>query len=276
MGNLIGRRRPLALSRRHCRALPVETGFARRDPDGNARPHRSIESASTTSRRAARRRPSWLPHEARRIAANTCCGSQPGRKGALSGIGRLKPPYNKNADARVDLPARNNARSAMPHSPSARCLCSSCISSAMLALDRRTSSANGAFGLHERHESAGMRLVTAASRLRSSIRRSTSLIVRQAGQRTHRNQKRAAIAAPIVGEKSIGIGGDPALGILEHVRLGGAPASRLRVGLGLPICLKLTLVVAHGWIVGERIFKSTGFGLDPRAIRLHRLHGVVA
>jgi hypothetical protein len=31
---------------------------------------------------------------------------------------------------------------------------------------------NGAFGRHERHESAGMRLVTAASRCRSSVRRS--------------------------------------------------------------------------------------------------------
>jgi hypothetical protein len=33
-----------------------------------------------------------------------------------------------------------------------------------LVRDRRTSSANGAFGRHERHESEGMRLVTAASR----------------------------------------------------------------------------------------------------------------
>jgi hypothetical protein len=33
----------------------------------------------------------------------------------------------------------------------------------MLVRDSRTSSANGAFGLHERHDSAGMRLVTAAS-----------------------------------------------------------------------------------------------------------------
>ena len=37
-------------------------------------------------------------------------------------------------------------------------------SSAMFVGDRRTSSANGALGRHERQDSAGMRLVTAASR----------------------------------------------------------------------------------------------------------------
>src|SRR6516164_4739120 len=37
------------------------------------------------------------------------------------------------------------------------------ISSAMLVRDRRTSSAKGASGRQERHDSAGMRLVTAAS-----------------------------------------------------------------------------------------------------------------
>ena len=36
------------------------------------------------------------------------------------------------------------------------------ISSAMLVFDSRMSSANGAFGRHERHDNAGMRLVTAA------------------------------------------------------------------------------------------------------------------
>lgn len=36
-------------------------------------------------------------------------------------------------------------------------------SSAMLVRDNRTNSANGACGRHERHESEGMRLVTAAS-----------------------------------------------------------------------------------------------------------------
>ena len=49
------------------------------------------------------------------------------------------------------------------HSPSTRRRCSLRISSAMLVRDNRTSSANGAFGRHERHESEGMRLVTAAS-----------------------------------------------------------------------------------------------------------------
>jgi hypothetical protein len=36
---------------------------------------------------------------------------------------------------------------------------------------------------------------------RSTARRSIALIVRQAGQRTHRNRKRAAMTAPMVGEK---------------------------------------------------------------------------
>jgi hypothetical protein len=49
-------------------------------------------------------------------------------------------------------------------SPSTCRLCSSRISSAMLVRDNRTSSANGALGRHERHDSAGMRPVTAASR----------------------------------------------------------------------------------------------------------------
>ena len=58
----------------------------------------------------------------------------------------------------------------------------------MLALESRTNWANGAFGRQERHDSAGMRLVTAASGWRSSGRRSMPLGMRQAGQRTHRNQ----------------------------------------------------------------------------------------
>jgi len=50
-----------------------------------------------------------------------------------------------------------------------------------------------------------MRPLTPASRWRSSVRRSIALIVRQAGQRIHRNQYRAAMAAPIVGENSNGV-----------------------------------------------------------------------
>ena len=75
----------------------------------------------------------------------------------------------------------------------------------MLIRDNRTSSANGASGRHERQDSAGTRLVTAASRCPSSVRKSIALTVRHAGQRTQRNQYRAAIATPIVGENSIGI-----------------------------------------------------------------------
>jgi MFS family permease len=66
--------------------------------------------------------------------------------------------------------------------------CSSRISSAMLVRDSCMSSAKGAFGRHERQDNAGMRVVTAASRCRSSVRRSIAFVVRQAGQRTHRNQ----------------------------------------------------------------------------------------
>jgi hypothetical protein len=78
------------------------------------------------------------------------------------------------------------------------------ISSTILVRDSRTSSANGAFGWHERQDSAGIRLVTAASGWRSSVCRSIAFVVRQAGRRTHRYQYRAAMAAPIGSENSIG------------------------------------------------------------------------
>src|SRR6478672_8970662 len=100
--------------------------------------------------------------------------------------------------------------------------------------DSLTSSANGAFGRHERHDSAGMRLVTAASWWRSSVRRSRACVVRQAGQRTHKNQYRAVIAAPIVGEEqhrhafclALVPGTYQPLGILEHLSVGRAPSGR--------------------------------------------------
>jgi hypothetical protein len=50
------------------------------------------------------------------------------------------------------------------HSPITRRVCSIRISSAILVRDSRTSSANAAFGRHDRQDRAGMRLVTAASR----------------------------------------------------------------------------------------------------------------
>jgi hypothetical protein len=58
-------------------------------------------------------------------------------------------------------------------------------------------SANGAVGRQERHECAGQKLLSAASGCRSTVRKSIAFIVRQAGQRTHRNQCRTANAAPI-------------------------------------------------------------------------------
>ena len=65
--------------------------------------------------------------------------------------------------ARLSDPVCGPDLSITAHSPSTRRRCFSRISSAMLVRDRRTSSANGAFGRHERHEREGMRLVTAAS-----------------------------------------------------------------------------------------------------------------
>ena len=74
----------------------------------------------------------------------------------------------------------------------------------MLVRDRRTSSAKGAFGRHERHESEGMRLVTAAFGWRSSVRKLIALIVRHAGQRTHRNQLARRDGGADRGRKIIG------------------------------------------------------------------------
>jgi hypothetical protein len=91
------------------------------------------------------------------------------------------------------------------HSPNARRVCSSYSPSATLLSARQMSSANGAFGRQDRHDSAGMRLVSTAKGWRSSVRRSTDWVVRHAGQRTQRNQCLAFRAQPIVGENSIGI-----------------------------------------------------------------------
>jgi hypothetical protein len=55
------------------------------------------------------------------------------------------------------------------HLLSTRRVCSIRISSAMLVRDSRTSSANGAFGRHERQDSDGMRPVTAASWCQSRL-----------------------------------------------------------------------------------------------------------
>jgi len=91
------------------------------------------------------------------------------------------------------------------HSPNARRVCSSYSPSATLLSARQMSSANGACGRQDRHDSAGMRLVSAAKGWRSSVRRSTDWVVRHAGQRTQRNQCLALRAQPIVGENSIGM-----------------------------------------------------------------------
>ena len=61
------------------------------------------------------------------------------------------------------ISARPRAGAAL-YSPSTRRRCSSRISSAIIVRDNRTSSTNGVFGQHDRQDSAGMRLVTAAWR----------------------------------------------------------------------------------------------------------------
>ena len=100
------------------------------------------------------------------------------------------PDHRKNSDS---------------HSPRTRRVCSSCSSSATLLSERRTSSANGACGRQARHDNDGMRPRIADHGWRSRVRRSTAALVRQAGQRTHKNQCRALSAQPIVGENSIGM-----------------------------------------------------------------------
>ena len=59
--------------------------------------------------------------------------------------------------ARLSDPVCGPDLSITAHSPSTRRRCFSRISSAMLVRDRRTSSANGAFGRQDRHDSAGQR-----------------------------------------------------------------------------------------------------------------------
>ena len=103
----------------------------------------------------------------------------------------------------IDSPDQNNSTGS--HFPKMRRVCSSCSSSSMFLSERRTSSANGACGRQDRHDSAGMRLLIADHGWRSKVRRSTVWVVRQAGQHTQRNRCRALSAQPIVGENSIGM-----------------------------------------------------------------------
>ena len=118
-------------------------------------------------------------------------------------VSRLCVWSRRSRVSNIDSPDQNNSTGS--HSPKIRRVCSSCSSSAMLWSERRTSSANGACGRQDRHDSAGIRLLIADHGWRSRVRRSTACVVRQAGQHTHRNQCRAFSAQPIVGENSIGM-----------------------------------------------------------------------
>jgi hypothetical protein len=125
----------------------------------------------------------------------------------------------------------------------------------MLVFESRTSSANGAFGRHERQDNAGMRLVTAASWCRSSVRRSIALVMRQAGQRTHKNQWRAVTAAPIVGENSIGMrfarrSFQSAISrSASYLRIQRAPCSGFLLGSPPPLVIHFAAVEAHSVMV---------------------------
>jgi hypothetical protein len=128
----------------------------------------------------------------------------------------------------------------------------------MLARASCTSSAKGAWGRRERQES-----VTAASRWRSRVRRSMALVVRQAGHCTHRNQYRAAVAAPIVGENSKGIrwawrsfqAQIRPLSVRKHLGIGCATGCCFSVGLGA-LSFHFAAVEAHVEIVAEWADKS--------------------
>jgi hypothetical protein len=89
----------------------------------------------------------------------------------------------------------------------------------MLVRESRTSSANRASGRHDRHDSAGMRLVTAASWCRSSVRKSIALMVWQVGHRTHRKHWRPEGLALVPGSNQ-------AVGILKHLSVGRTPVRR--------------------------------------------------
>jgi hypothetical protein len=116
----------------------------------------------------------------------------------------------------------------------------------MLVLERR--SANGAFGRHERQDSDGIRLVIAASRWRSSVRRSMSRVVRlmpgrERGADRRREQQGHSPGLALVPS------GYQAFGVREHLRVGRTSGGDLSVRLGLPLSFHLSAVEAHDRIV---------------------------
>ena len=100
--------------------------------------------------------------------------------------------------------------------------------------------------------SLGMRLLIADQGWRSRVRKSTACVVRQARERTPRNQCRALSTQPIVGENSIGMRlawfipcRDQAAGILEHLSLARTLRGRfLRGGRGA-LHFHLAFVESH-------------------------------
>jgi hypothetical protein len=92
---------------------------------------------------------------------------------------------------------------------------------------------------HEWQDSDGIRLVIAASRCRSSVRRS---MVRQAGHWTHRKWCRFASTAPIVGANRKGLrrawrsfqASIKRVASFNNLRVGRVPGGILTVAVGLP------------------------------------------
>jgi hypothetical protein len=71
------------------------------------------------------------------------------------------------------------------------------------------------------------------------VRKSIAFVVRQAGQRTRRNQQPAVIAAPIVGENSIGMclaWRSFQAAIRRSLRGARQPLSQRPAGADLPSC----------------------------------------
>jgi hypothetical protein len=83
-----------------------------------------------------------------------------------------------------------------------------------------------------------------------------ALMVRQAGQRTHRNQYPAVTAEPIVSENSIGIrlacrcsSGNQPLGVRKDLGVGRPPRGRFLFGDLSALILHFAAIESHGVVL---------------------------